>query len=76
MKTTLRYSQDEELGKEALYEFIFAGTPYEHNEEGYVKSLESITVDDVREFYRKHYTRETRRRGARRRVRRARSPRG
>jgi zinc protease len=57
VKTTLRYSQDEELGKEALYEFIFAGTPYEHNEEGYVKSLESITVEDVREFYRKHYTR-------------------
>jgi zinc protease len=59
VKTTLRYSQDEELGKEALYEFIFAGTPYEHNEEGYVKSLEAITVDDVREFYATHYTRET-----------------
>ena len=58
VRTTLRYSQDEELGKEALYEFIFAGTPYEHNEEGYVKRLESMTVEDVRAFYAKYYTRE------------------
>ncbi len=57
VKTTLRYSQNEVLGKEALYEFIFAGTPYEHNEEGHVQSLESITVDDVRQFYQTHYTR-------------------
>ena len=58
VETTLRYSQDEELGKESLYEFIFTGTPYEHNEEGYVKSLNSITLDDVREFYGTYYTRE------------------
>ena len=58
VRTTLRYSQDEELGKEALYEYIFAGTPYEHNEEGHVNSLSSITVDDVRMFYRAHYTRD------------------
>jgi len=58
IKTTLRYSQDEELGKEALYEFVFAGTPYEHIEEGFVKSLGSITIEDVREFYGKYYTRE------------------
>ena len=43
VQTSLRYSQDEELGKEMLYEFIFAGTAYGHNEEGHVKSLESIT---------------------------------
>jgi len=58
VETTLRYSQDEELGKKSLYEFVFMGTPYEHNEEGYVKSLNAITLDDVREFYRTHYTRE------------------
>ncbi|MEJ2719785.1 MAG: pitrilysin family protein [bacterium] len=56
IKTTLRYSQDEMLGKEALYEYIFAGTPYGHNEEGAVTSLESITLDDVKEFYRTNYT--------------------
>ena len=58
VQTTLRYSQDEELGKESLYEFVFTGTPYGHNEEGHVKSLSSITLDDVKEFYRTHYTRE------------------
>jgi len=56
VRTSLRYSQDEELGKEALYEFIFAGTPYEHNEEGYVVSLNAITLDDVKAFYRDNYT--------------------
>ncbi len=58
VKTSLRYSQDEELGKEALYEFVFAGTPYEHLEEGTVKSLESITLDDVITFYAANYTQD------------------
>jgi zinc protease len=58
VRTTLRYSQDEEMGKETLYEFIFDGTPYEHIEEGYVKSLTAITLDDVSKFYRTHYTRD------------------
>ncbi|UCG53435.1 MAG: insulinase family protein [Candidatus Latescibacterota bacterium] len=57
LQTTLRYSQDEVLGKETLYEFVFAGTPYEHNEEGRVASLNSITLDDVKKFYQDHYTR-------------------
>ncbi len=56
VKTTLRYSQDEELGKEVLYEFIFAGTSYGHNEDGWVQSLESITREDAQNFYKKHYT--------------------
>jgi zinc protease len=59
IKTSLRYAQDEELGKEVLYESIFAGTPYGHNEEGHIASVESITLDDVRDFYRRHYTRAT-----------------
>lgn len=56
IKTTIRYSQDEELGKEVLYESIFSGTPYQHNEEGWVKSLESITLDDVKSFYAANYS--------------------
>ena len=55
IKTTLRYSQDEELGKETLYEFVFAGTRYHHNEEGWVASLETITIHDVRWFYETYY---------------------
>ncbi|MGH1365929.1 MAG: M16 family metallopeptidase [Calditrichia bacterium] len=56
VQKALRYSQDEELGKEVLYEFIFKGTPYEHNEEGYVKSLQALTLQDVKDFYAANYT--------------------
>ncbi len=57
VQRTIRYAQDEELGKEVLSEFIFEGTPYEHLEEGHVSSLESITLNDVKQFYKEHYTR-------------------
>ncbi|RMH75524.1 MAG: insulinase family protein, partial [Calditrichaeota bacterium] len=57
IQKSLRYAQDEELGKEVLYEFIFQGTPYRHNEEGTVKGVEAITLEDVKQFYRQHYTR-------------------
>ena len=33
----------------------YEGTPYQHPEEGYVDSVRSITLDDVRGFYRAHY---------------------
>jgi zinc protease len=56
IENTLRYASDEELGKAALYEFVFRGTPYAHPSEGTVAGLRSITLDDVREFYRRHYT--------------------
>ena len=56
IKTTIRYSQDEELGKEVLSEFVFDGTAYQHNEEGWVKSLEAIRLDDVRSFYKANYS--------------------
>jgi len=56
VENTLRYSSDEELGKAALYEFAFRGTPYAHPAEGTVAGLRSITLEDVRNFYRQHYT--------------------
>jgi len=58
IKTTLRYEQDEELGRETLYEFVFKGTRYGHNEEGYINTVQSITLDDVKRFYEEFYTRE------------------
>jgi zinc protease len=54
----LRYAQDEELGKATLYAFIFEGTAYAHPPQGTVKSVEALTVEDVRDFYRRHYTAE------------------
>jgi zinc protease len=56
IENTLRYSSDEELGKAALEEFVFRGTRYAHPSEGTVAGLRSITLDDVQEFYSRHFT--------------------
>jgi zinc protease len=50
-----RYSRDEELTKELLYREAYRGTPYEHPVDGYVQSVRSITLEDVRAFYETHY---------------------
>jgi zinc protease len=57
LKVSLRESNDEELGKEYLYNVIYAGHPYGHHDRGTVTSLQKLTVDDVRAFYLRHYTR-------------------
>lgn len=53
----LRYTDDEELSKAALASFVFAGSRYAHPPLGTVAGLESITLEDVQAFYRRHYTR-------------------
>ncbi len=58
LKQARRFSNDEELSKELLYWALFKGTPYEHPEEGYVQSVEAITLEDVKAFYAKYYTRD------------------
>ncbi len=57
LERTRRFGRDEELSKELLFSMAFAGTPYAHPEEGYVESVKSITLDDIRDFYSKHYVR-------------------
>jgi zinc protease len=57
LKVSLRESNDEELGKEYLYNLIYAGHPYGHHDRGTVASLQKLSIDDVRAFYREHYTR-------------------
>jgi zinc protease len=52
-----RFSNDEELSKELLFREIYRGTPYGHPEEGYVTTVRSITLGDVKSFYAKYYTR-------------------
>jgi zinc protease len=56
LKVSLRQGNDEELGKEYLYNIIYAGHPYAHNTTGTVSSLERLTLDDVRAFYKQNYT--------------------
>jgi zinc protease len=53
----LRNANDEELGKEQLQARIFSGTPYGHPSLGTVAGLDAITLDDVKDFAKKAYTR-------------------
>ncbi len=56
LKTGLRENNDEELGKERLYNIIYAGTAYENHSAGKISSLEKLTLQDVKDFYQKNYT--------------------
>ncbi|MFQ5707484.1 MAG: M16 family metallopeptidase [bacterium] len=57
IKINLRNNNDEELGKEVLYEMIYEGHPYGHLNLGHVAALEKLTLDDVKQFYQQNYTR-------------------
>lgn len=56
LKVSLRDGNDEELGKEQLYNVIYAGHPYGHHNIGAVADLEKITLDDVKAWYKEHFT--------------------
>nr|MBA3634531.1 insulinase family protein [Acidobacteriota bacterium] len=56
LKVGLRQSNDEELGKERLYNIIYKGHPYEHYTLGTVSSLEKMTLQDMKDFYKQNYT--------------------
>jgi zinc protease len=57
IRTDLCADNDEELGKEALYQFIYGPDhPYGSYNLGAVGDLESIRLDDVKAFYRRYYT--------------------
>ena len=59
LKIELRGNNDEELGKEALYTRIYEDHPYGHQNTGAVTALEKMTLDDVKNFYRRNYTQAT-----------------
>jgi zinc protease len=56
LKVSLREGNDEELAKEHLYNMLYSGHPYGHHNTGRISSLEKLTLNDVRDFYRNHYT--------------------
>lgn len=56
LKVSLRESNDEELGKERLYNIIYKGTAYENHSIGRVSSLEKLTLQDVKDFYAQNYS--------------------
>ncbi len=57
IKVSLRGNNDEELGKEVLYEMIYRDHPYGHLNMGHIDAVEALTLDDVKEFYKQHFTR-------------------
>jgi zinc protease len=54
---TLRGSNDEELGKQVLYSFIYQDHPYGTPNDGLVSGVKSITLDDVKRHYKSVITR-------------------
>jgi zinc protease len=55
LSKTLRGGNDEELGKWTLQLMLFPKHPYGHVDAGTVQGLKAITLEDVKEFYKKHY---------------------
>jgi zinc protease len=56
LKENLRNNNEEELGKEELYNRIYAGTPYGHTPLGTVAGITAITLDDVKHFVADNFT--------------------
>lgn len=54
--TNTLLSNDEMLGLEAVQTRIFQNHPYAHATAGTVEGLKGITLDDVKSFYKEHYT--------------------
>jgi zinc protease len=52
----LRANNDEELGKWALQVELYRDSPYGHPDVGTVQGLKAITLEDVKDFHRRHYT--------------------
>jgi len=51
IKSGLKSSNDEELGKEVLYSELYQGHAYENFNSGDLSDLENITIEDVKAFY-------------------------
>jgi zinc protease len=57
LRNTLRFSDDEELGKAVFKAFVYKGSLYEKNVTGKISDLEKITLEDVKNFYTENFTR-------------------
>jgi zinc protease len=56
IRLDLRSNNDEELGKEALYEMVYGPQhPYGTLNQGHLSDIESITLEDVRAFHAAHF---------------------
>ena len=57
LRVQLRANNEEELGKEYLYLKIYENHPYGHENTGTARSLEAMTLEDVKAFYKANYRR-------------------
>ena len=55
---TLRFNNDEELGKETLNWAIFKGHPFGRPNEGTVSGIQSLNLQDVKDFYHRQYSKK------------------
>lgn len=56
IRVSLRANNDEELGKEVLYNLLYAGHPYGPLTLGSASSVGSIGLGDLKQFWRTNYT--------------------
>jgi zinc protease len=49
-------NNDEEFAKEVLYAELYRGGTYGHLNQGTISSLQKLTLDDVKQFYRQQYS--------------------
>lgn len=52
----IRASSDEEYSKKALEDLLFRGTNYQHMKEGTSQGVENITLDAIKDHYKKYFT--------------------
>jgi len=57
LRVSLRGNNDEELGKQVLYDQIYAGHPYGHPNAGTVSALQKMTIADLQKFYKTNFRR-------------------
>jgi zinc protease len=55
LRIQLRSNNEEELGKEVLYLQIYKDHPYGHHNAGTIASLQALTLDDLKAFYKENY---------------------
>ena len=58
LRVSLRGNNDEELGKEVLYNELYAGHPYGHHNAGTISALQKMTLQDLQAFYKTHYAQD------------------
>jgi len=55
LEKALVSNMDEEFGKEILGLMLYSGQSYGHNEAGTANAVKSLTIEDVKSFYREHF---------------------